>query len=62
MYSLMTWVVGQGCTFKFAGSTKLGRLVGAAEGSVAIQKDLDRLEKRTDRTLRKLSTLLLCPV
>lgn len=41
VYSLMTWVVGQGCTFKLAGRTKLGRLAGAAESSVAIQKDLD---------------------
>lgn len=33
-----------------------GREAGAAEGCAAIQKDLDRLEKWTDRTLRKLST------
>lgn len=41
---------GTGCPFN------KGRVAGAAEGCAAIQKDLDRLEKwtdRTDRTLRK---------
>lgn len=37
---------GTGCPFN------KGRVAGAAEGCAAIQKDLDRLEKWTDRTLR----------
>lgn len=67
MFSVLISDLGGGirCTFnKFAGSTKLGRVAGAAEGSAAIQKDLDRLEKWTDKTFKKLSTrtFLLCPV
>ncbi|KAK4830628.1 hypothetical protein QYF61_012453 [Mycteria americana] len=47
---------GAECTVsKSANDTKLGRVADTPEGSAAIQRDLDRLEKWADRNLMKFS-------
>ena len=40
---------------KFSGDTKLGGVADTPEGCAAIQRDLDRLEGRTERNLMKFN-------
>ena len=47
---------GAECTFgKFAGNTKLDRVADMPEGRAAIQRDLGRLEKWTNKNLMKFN-------
>lgn len=47
---------GAQCTLSlFVGDTKLGRVADKPEGSAAIQKDLNRLEKMADGNLTQFS-------
>ena len=40
---------------KFANDTKLGRVSDTPEGHAAIQRDFERLEKRSSRNLKKFN-------
>lgn len=41
--------------WEFAGNTELGGMADTPDGCAAIQRDLDRLEKWSDRNLMKLN-------
>jgi len=51
--SLMIWITGQCSLKKFVDDTKLGGVSDTPEGFAAVQRNLNRLEKRAERNLMK---------